>query len=308
MKKVRKVAIYLPHYQKNATKKRGFLTLSEVKKIENILKKNPKIKFLGNVNFKNIRVKRGRFLCGGIDLGKIGLFFWYAPGMRKFSNELESLSKEIKVLKNPKVFFIVADKFLAHSALKKKGLPVSEFALLKYNDLASMKRLIKKWKTVLIKPTRGSFGRGIIRVSDFETLRDIAGYLKMEHKQEQIFVEKFYENDLGKWISTTVIGGKVVYGYRKKKEKFAGWKVYDIKAKGGDAYYVDPAPVRNLAEKAAKVLDESIVGFDFIKTKEGYKIVDENNFPGFYPEAFQDAGKNVSELIAGLILKNALAK
>jgi glutathione synthase/RimK-type ligase-like ATP-grasp enzyme len=154
-----------------------------------------------------------------------------------------------------------------------------------------MKKLIRRWKVVLVKPRLGNFGRGIIKVSDFETLRDIAGYLKMEHKQKSIFIERFYENDMSQWISTTIIGGKIVYGYRKESKKFAGWKVYDINTKGGDAYYVDPSPVKIIAEKAAKILDQSIVGFDFIKTSEGYKIVDENNFPGFYPDAFAAAKK-----------------
>ena len=304
MKKVKKVAIYLPYYEKSAKKKRGFLTRTEVKKVETILKANPEIKFLGNVNFKSIEVNNGKFFCGNIDLGRADLFFWYAPGMRKFSKELRALSKTTKIIKSPKSYEVVADKFLAHSILKKKGSPVADFALLNYDDLKRMRGLVKKWKILLIKHVRGSFGRGIIRVRDFETLRDIAGYLKMEHGQEKIYVERFYKNDTGNWISTTLIGGKVVYGYRKKKKKFAGWKVYDIRARGGDAYYADPAPVKKYAEKAARVLDKSIVGFDFIKTREGYKIVDENNFPGFYPEVFKASRKDVSELIANLILKN----
>lgn len=303
MTKIRKVAIYLPYYQKGQ-KKKGFLTKEEVGRVEKILKDSSSINFLGNVDFKKVKMAGKNFICKGINLKNSDLFFWYAPGMRKQLNELKALAKTVKVIKSPKSFSIAADKFLAHSLLKKGGLPVAEFALVDYDDLSGMQKLIKEWKTILVKPQRGSFGRGIIKIHDFETFRDIAGYLKMEHKQNKIFVERFYKNDISEWISTTIINGEVAYGYRKKKEKFAGWKVYDIKAKGGDAYYVDPAPVKKFAEKAAKILDSSIIGFDFIKTRSGYKIVDENNFPGFYPEAFAAAKKDVSVLISDLILQN----
>jgi ribosomal protein S6--L-glutamate ligase len=303
MLETKKVAIYLPFYQKNS-KKKGILSADEIKEIERMLAENKSIKYLGNVDLEKLRISGNKFICNGIDLAKIDLFFWYDLGVRKFLDDLKKLPRTVKVLKNPKSFEIVADKFLAHSFLKKNGLPVADFAFVDYDDLARMQKLIKQWKAILIKPRLGNFGRGIIKVSDFETFRDIAGYLKMEYKQKKIFIERFYENEMDKWISTTIINGEVVYGYRKKKEKFAGWKVYDIKAKGGCAYYVDPTPVKIFAEKAARLLDKSIVGFDFIKTREGYKIVDENNFPGFYPDAFTAAKKNVSQLIYDLILSH----
>jgi len=304
MKKVKKVVICLPFCQKNS-KKKGILSANEIKEIERMLGEDKSIKYLGNVDLEKLRISGNKFSCNGTDLAKVDLFFWYDLGVRKFLGDLKKLPKNVKVLKNPKSFEIVADKFLAHSLLKRNGLPVADFALIDYNDLPRMRKIIRRWKTILIKPRLGNFGRGIIKVCEFETFRDIAGYLKMEHKQKDIFIERFYENDIDKWISTTVINGEVVYGYRKKKEKFAGWKVYDIKAKGGGAYYIDPAPVKKFAEKAAKLLDRSIVGFDFIKTREGYKIVDENNFPGFYPDAFREAGKDVSILIADLIISHA---
>jgi ribosomal protein S6--L-glutamate ligase len=303
MSKTKKVAIYLPSYQKNS-KKKGILSADEVKEIERMLTENKSIKYLGNVDLGKLKISGKKFICNGIDLAKIDLFFWYDLGVRKFLSDLKSFPGTVKVLKDLRSFEIVSDKFLAHSLLKKNGLPVADFALVDYNDLAKMQKLIKQWKTILIKPRLGNFGRGIIKVSDFETFRDIAGYLRMEHKQKKIFIERFYENEMDRWISTTIINGEAVYGYRKKKEKFAGWKVYDIKAKGGGAYYVDLAPVKKIAEKAAKLLDRSIVGFDFIKTREGYKIVDENNFPGFYPDAFTAAKKNVSQLIYDLIISH----
>jgi glutathione synthase/RimK-type ligase-like ATP-grasp enzyme len=52
----------------------------------------------------------------------------------------------------------------------------------------------------------------------------------------------------------------------------------------------------------------SIVGFDFIKTSEGYKIVDENNFPGFYLECFKASKASPSDLIFKMIFDNCRLK
>lgn len=305
MKEKKKVAIYLPASGSSPGKKTGFLSQSEVDRLETILKDNDRIEFIGNFDFKGrVSVVNNQVYCGGQNLSEANLFFWYAPGMSPQLDILRALSSVTRVLKHPESLITVADKFLSHSILKSNGLPVADFALLRFNDHELMKKIIDQWKTVLIKPRLGSFGRGIIRAADFETLRDVAGMLAVEHQQKWVMVERFYENDIEQWISTTLIGGKVVYGYRKKISKFAGWKVYDIEKKGGDAYYVDPAPVRELAERAAALLDQSIVGFDFIKTNEGYILVDENNFPGFYPEAFQAASAEPASLIADMIIDN----
>lgn len=300
---MKKVAICLPHNIENTGKREGFLSQEETAKVEELLTLSPEIDFLGNLDLGQLQIVDNLFICQGVVLNDLDIFFNYSPKTRKYLDELKALSKITKVLKSPDSYETVADKFLSHSLLKKNGLPVSEFALLDYADTASMERIMREWKTVLVKPRLGNFGGGIIKVGDFETLRDIAGLLA-EHKVKKIFLEKYYENSLEDWISSTLVGGKVIYGYRKKAKKYAGWKVFDIGKSGGSAYYVDPEPIREIAEKAASVLDKSIVGFDFIKTEEGYKIVDENNFPGFYKEAFEDSGNDLAKLIFDLIVSN----
>lgn len=302
----KKVAIFAPAIDRILGKKTGLLREEEVISLEKKLAANPSIDFLGNVDFSNIEIKNDNFTIGDLNLAKLDLFFWFAPGMKKNLPVLMALNNYTKVIKSPTSFLITGDKFLSHSLLKSAGLPVADFSLISCDDLDSIKKILSEWKTIILKPRRGSFGRGIIKIENFETLRDIAGILKIEHKQKEIFVERFYENSPSEWTSTTIINGKVAYGYRKKLEKFADWKVYDPRAIGGDAFWVDPEPVKELAEKAAAVLDKSIIGFDFIKTQEGYKIVDENNFPGFYPECFKKSGKSEADFLHDLIISNTL--
>ena len=125
-------------------------------------------------------------------------------------------------------------------------------------------------------------------------LVDVVQYTQSFSKENlHVFCEKFEENDINKWISTTIIGGELVYGYRKRPEKFVdNWKVYDADRAGGGVDYVDPAPVKDEALRAAKILGCDIIGFDFIYSavKKKYLIVDENTFPGMYPECFRKSG------------------
>ncbi len=280
---------------------KGFLSSLEIKKLERLLKEDEQVEFLGNIDLENISLIEGNLFKNGNPIEKPDIFFWYNRGIMKNLNLLKAFSQEFKVIKNPESFQVIQDKFLAHSYLQKHNLPLPKFALIDSMDFNAMKKVLKDWKTVLVKPQKGSFGRGIVKINDFETLRDLAGIMKAKNKQEKIFIEKFYPNDAREWISTTVINKEVAYGYRKKEDKFADWKVYDPDAKGGGAYYVDPSPIKSIAEKAASYLKAEIAGFDFIKTDEGYILVDENNFPGMYENAFNEARKDVSLSFFNLI-------
>lgn len=303
----KKVIISVPS-KEDGRAKGGILDKVDVIKIEELLKKDPKIDFQGNVDLAKVKVCNNNFSCDGLALEDADLFFWYTSNrfIKNFLDILKALSNLTKVTKDPNSFGIIQDKFMAHSLLKKAGLPVPEFALVKFDDQRTMKKIASEWKELLIKPRLGDFGNGIIKIDSFELLRDVAGILKTEHNQKQVFVEKFYPNDMNKWISATIFSNEIAYGYRKISDKIADWKVFDIKRRSGGAFYVDPKPIEKTAKKAASLFGNCIIGFDFIKTPQGYKIVDENNSPGIYLEAFKQAEKDVSSLVFKVIKDNLL--
>jgi glutathione synthase/RimK-type ligase-like ATP-grasp enzyme len=47
------------------------------------------------------------------------------------------------------------------------------------------------------------------------------------------------------------------------------------------------------------------MGFDFILTNDGYKIVDENGRPGLYEHCLQSAGVDICDIITDLITQSA---
>ena len=68
--------------------------------------------------------------------------------------------------------------------------------------------------------------------------------------------------------------------------------------------YLRFEPQADMALRAAKALEADIIGFDFIYStnKQRYLIVDENTYPGIYPDCFEKAGKTLPELVARMAL------
>lgn len=242
-------------------------------------------------------IKNGRVYEGDTCLSDLDLVFWYFVTHEPQSWQmvvLDTLAKMTRVVPDPAGMLLGLDKFHAHTALRCAGLPTAEFSLFRADTANALAEKLCKDGPVLLKPRLGGFGHGIHMIKTARDMVDAVEYTQsFSHDPLHIFCESFEENDISKWISTTVIGGELVYGYRKRPEKFVdNWKVYDADCIGGGVDHVDPAPVRDFALKAARVLGCDVIGFDFIHStaRQEYLIVDENTFPGMYPACFEKSG------------------
>ncbi|MFH1439610.1 MAG: hypothetical protein ABIG89_03525 [Candidatus Woesearchaeota archaeon] len=286
------------------------------------LKMDSDIEVFDGVDFRNAIVVNGDVLLGDMCLNDLDFFFWHAEIDRYPTSYhieiLETLADDCVVVNNPSALKIGLDKYLAHTKLRRAGLSVSDFASFP-NDLHSyklMKKYLAEWGSMLIKPRLGAFGHGIIKVDDFSTLRDVVGYTRTldsgrvdAQGSKTIFVERFYPNDHDEWCSMTILGGELAYGYRKRPEKFHGWKVYDEDRIGGCVDYILPSDEhRELALRAKDALGLDIIGFDIIKTQpEGRLIiVDENTNPGFYKDIFRQAGIDPADVLYKYIRQHIL--
>lgn len=230
-------------------------------------------------------------------LSDLDLVLWYfathLPGSWPVM-VLRTLGKSTRVVPDPEGLINGLDKFNAHTILRNVGLPTADFWLFPAQNAHAVADEVLAAGPALLKPTLGAFGQGIHMVKSPRELIDAVEYgQSFSGEKLQIFCEAFEENDIAKWISTTVIDGQLVYGYRKKPEKFVdNWKVYDADRKGGGVDWVDASPVRDAALQAARVLQADVIGFDFIYStaRRQYLIVDENTFPGMYPDCFTASG------------------
>lgn len=290
----------------------GIVDAQTVSDLTGQLGQDPRIDSVTPVSLEHAFVKNGKVYVGDLCLSDFDMVFWlYYVGDNAFAwDVLHILSQQTRVIPNPAASYRTRNKYYAHSTLRAANVPTTDFCVFDAaaaEDIAAS--VLKDWPEVLLKPVLGDFGHGISKVGDARTFIDIVGYAQsFSDKPLQIFCEKFERNDLAKWVSVTVIGGKAVFGYRKRDSAFVdGWKVYDAGRIGGNADYVDvsASPTAKIAEAAAKALGCDIVGLDFIYSEatQSYLIVDENTLPGMYAECFAAAGKgSLADHLARMIL------
>lgn len=303
-------------------KPQGVFSEKFIQDIEDELKTLPDVEFFSGLDFRKACIINGHAYVEGFDMNTLDIYFWHDTvkpatwGADNYAlNVLRALENDCLVINSSEATRIVNDKFLAHTALKKHSLPVADFALVDASDKESLKNIFTAFNSsVLIKPRFGGWGKGIVKIDSLNALLDQADLILSFSPSAnlQLLIEKYYPNDLSKWISVVVFGDKVLFGYRKNIMREADWKICDPHkedGKGAQSEYVDPAPeLKELALAAKNAIGKDIVCFDFIHTTEGYKIVDENGRPGLYAHCLEKAGvdikKELLELIKSKLPKN----
>lgn len=294
----------------------GVFTKEKISSIESELKNIDNIELFSNLDYREFYTLNSSVFFNDFNVSDLDLYFWHDTirpldwkGDNYYLNILKLLENNCTVINSSESVRIVNDKYLAHSLLKKNNLPVADFALV---HVANKKALINAFnnlgKKVLIKPRFGGWGVGILKIESETQLLDTMELLLsfLPGDQQQVLLEKFYPNDISKWIAVVVFGNKVLFGYKKQIMEQSEWKVYDPDKKDGKgeySEYVDPPKeLKKIALQAKELINKDIVGFDFIYTEEGYKIVDENGRPGIYPQCLKGAGVNIEEETVNLIL------
>lgn len=258
----------------------------------------------------------GRVYVGDICLNDLDVYFWHdtiwpskTGADSYYLHLLRAIGTSVKVI-NPAAGTEAAnDKLRAHSLLRSAGLPVSEFALIRSDDRKGIDYAFNKLGgNVLIKPRFGGWGTGIVKCESHEDLHGVVELsVSMSGRHQQFLLEKFYDNDPMGWVSVSMVGQRPLIAYRKPLSiGGSDWKVYDPSRQDGKGLmseYVSPTEeLARLSQRAQQVIGKDIIGFDFILTSEGYKIVDENGRPGLYEHCLEQAGVNIVDVIVELIL------
>ncbi len=258
--------------------------------------KEKNVAYYENLDFRYAIIKNNKVYFNDFCLSDLDHFVWIGMIDRSLDSYhlevLRVLEMSVKVHHSYSFFNMATDKFSTFSYLHNYGIPVSEMYLVNKDNLEMLKPEFEK-NAFLLKPRRSSFGIGIIKLDNFEQFRDIAEYYNKKH----FYLEKFYKNDLNEWTGVTVVNGTVLYGFRKKSSKISGWKVYDKDSVGGETIYIKPnAEIEAIALKIGELLGATVYGLDFIKTAEGYKVVDVNCSPGIYYDFIEKLNIPIAEL------------
>ncbi|MCR4335196.1 MAG: ATP-grasp domain-containing protein [archaeon] len=304
---MKKIGLWIParkNYSSISVEKPGYFIQSFKEDIMKILKKQKNTEIIENLDFRKAVVKNGEVFLNDFCFSDLDVFFWLGEIDRSRTSYhiqiLETISKTAKVINNPSALKIVLDKYLSQLTLKQNNIRVPEFLLVSQNNLEQVKKQVES-KTFIVKPRFGSFGSGIMKLTDYQNLIDIVDY----SEQKSHFLEEFIEFDFEDWIGVNVIDGEIIYGYGKEKSKISGWKVFDRERKGGKMILKKPSKEqKKIALQVAKATGLDFFGVDIIKSKHGQNyVIDINTFPGLYPEMFAEAKVNGAEHLANLILK-----
>ena len=271
------------------------------------------------VDFRDAHVESGALMLDGAPLHEqLDALFWYCEidrGPDSYGlSLLQTLARHIPVSPDPHRWAQAMDKYTAHCALRAAGAPVAEFLLADLGRLGAARGALERWGAAVLKPRRGAWGKGVLLVEDWPTLRDVADYMRATSPMQQppvLFMERYYDNDLDRWASLTMVGRELMYGYRKRASKRAALggaggraKILDALERGGEADRCDLDPRQiAAAERACAALDLPVVGFDMIWTAQGPIIVDENTSPGNYAEIYAEAGIDPASAWARAILR-----
>ena len=272
------------------------------------------VEFLHDLDIRRSCIRNGKVYCGEVRLNDLDLYLWHADLTRDpgdYAMEaLGTLALDTPVVPDPARFWTGLDKYRAHLRLARAGLPVPDTVLVDHRNTAAAAPVVAEWGRALLKPRRESFGHGVLLIEDYATLRDLSDYLTgtLAATTESTFLlERYYPNSPADWVGTTLVNGTLMYGYRKRGHRFTAmspdtWKVYDPERIGGDVdgCEVPPAHAR-LVRHAQQVLGLPLVGFDVILCEGRPVIVDENTFPGLYPDLFTAAGRSLGHELFALV-------
>ncbi len=295
-------------------KEQGIFTQAYIRHIKDTLRAQVDCDVI-DVDFREGYVLNDKAFVGDICLNDLDVYFWHDtvhPSQwhadNHFLHVLKAMESDVAVINTAESTRIVNDKFLSHMTLKKAGLPVGDFALVRADDRDALKSVFMQYEQdVLLKPRFGGWGIGIVRAQSVDVLLSTVEYMLSfaERKHHSLLVERFHKNDLSKWISVVVFGGKALFAYQKPLIGEADWKIYDpdrIDGRGRLSMCVAiPDEVRASAVAAQKAIGKDIIGFDFIYTEDGYKIVDENGRPGLYAHCLEEARIDVAQEIVNLV-------
>ncbi|MCP4438613.1 MAG: hypothetical protein GY810_06675 [Aureispira sp.] len=259
------------------------------------------IDYVENVDFRKAWVHNNKVYTPDLCVSDLDHLVWMGMIDRAYDSYdmeiLRTLSLDVKLHHSYRFFSTATDKFLAFSELHKHGVPVSEIYLINPHNYGLFEDLLKD-ATYLLKPRRSHFGTGIIKIHDYEQLRDTIDYTMNKH----YYLERFYENDLKDWIGITVVNGEVIYGFKKDSNLQAGWKIFDKDHKGGQTYYAKPNEEQiAIAKRIGELMGANCFGLDIIDTPEGYIVVDINCSPGIYYDFIQDLNIDIAQLFFKMI-------
>lgn len=212
----------------------------------------------------------------------------------------------IRLFNSARAIELCDDKMTTALALSNSGIPMPKTlpGLLCYDEGAPLNeqalRIVEEelGYPVIVKSSFGSMGTGVFKAENFEELKGAASALKM---QPHLF-QQYITESAGRDIRVIVIGGKAVAAM----ERISGGDFRSNIAIGGRGLKIDmPVQVKEMAEKAAALLNLDYCGADILFGKEGFYLCEVNS-NAFFDGIEAAMGVNIAKLYANHIVESMI--
>lgn len=202
------------------------------------------------------------------------------PGLVEADYELFHLLGTIPgltVIDPPAVYLGNECKLITLRRLAEAGLPVVPTRTCRTGQ--EVADAVGQWGRIVLKPTFTWGGKDVERVLDPD--RDAAVVERLLARYEVLAAQPYIEHPGGD-IRVTVVGDEVPLTFRRVPAGGEHWKANV--ALGASAEVIQPPPeLAEMALEAARLCRITIAGLDFLDTADGYRILEINNVPGWYP-------------------------
>lgn len=212
----------------------------------------------------------------------------------------------IRLFNSARAIELCDDKMTTALALSNSGIPMPKTlpGLLCYDEGAPLNEqalhIVEEelGYPVIVKSSFGSMGTGVFKAENFEELKGAASALKM---QPHLF-QQYIAESAGRDIRVIVIGGKAVAAM----ERISGGDFRSNIAIGGRGLKIDmPVQVKEMAEKAAALLNLDYCGADILFGKDGFYLCEVNS-NAFFDGIEAATGVNIAKLYANHIAKTMI--
>lgn len=201
-----------------------------------------------------------------------------------------------KVINSPSSIERTVDKYLTAVLLKREGIPVPPtIAVENFRDAMDAFRRLRG--DVVIKPLFGSFGIGIVRITDEDTAYRVFKAINLA--RGVFYLQKFIPHG-NEDLRVFIVGDEIVAAMKRVGES---WKT-NI-AQGGIPKRVNlTSEIEEISIKAAKILGLEYTGVDLIEGEDGKIYVTELNSTPAWRGLQEVSETDIAERIVDYVVRS----
>jgi ribosomal protein S6--L-glutamate ligase len=181
----------------------------------------------------------------------------------------------LTVIDPPANYLAGSSKLITIQRLAAAGFPVIPTRSCRgYQEVADA---FREWHRIVLKPTCGGGGVDVERIFDLD--RDMPVVQRLLARYEVLACQPYIEHPQGD-VRVTVVGDELPYTYRRIASGGQCWKT-NLHQGGAGEVIPTPPELAELSLAAARLCQISVAGLDFLRTADGYRIMEINVAPGW---------------------------